>query len=82
MYILMESLIFQDEYAEALAVIERSILATDLALHFRDAQALSKLATSIVCAPCIADTNEGHDHFFEIQFSYIDPLMLDMFCLI
>lgn len=37
----------QDEYSEALAVIERSILATDLALHFRDAPALSTLSSNI-----------------------------------
>ena len=41
----------QDEYSEALAVIERSILATDLALHFRDAPALAKLATNINQCP-------------------------------
>ena len=32
-------------------MIERSILATDLALHFRDAPALSKLATNVNQCP-------------------------------
>ena len=66
----MESLIFQDEYAEALAVIERSILATDLALHFRDAQALSKLATSISQCPnkldaLITEENSQSKHLMQ-----------------
>ena len=70
MYILIESLIFQDEYAEALAVIERSILATDLALHFRDAQALSKLATSISQCPkkldaLITEENSQSKHLMQ-----------------
>jgi len=60
----------KDEYAEALAVIERSILATDLALHFRDAQALSKLATSISQCPnkldaLITEENSQSKHLMQ-----------------
>ena len=37
----------KEEYTDVLAVIERSILATDLALHFKDASALSTLADKV-----------------------------------
>lgn len=41
----------QEEYADTLAVIERSILATDLALHFKDAPALSAMAAEVHRSP-------------------------------
>ena len=51
-------------------MIERSILATDLALHFRDAQALSKLATSISQCPkkldaLITEENSQNKHLMQ-----------------
>ena len=51
-------------------MIERSILATDLALHFRDAQALSKLATSISQCPnkldaLITEENSQSKHLMQ-----------------